>query len=247
VIPQTLAALVAFVALVVPGLAFELLRERRRAAVEETPFREVSRIGVTSACFSSVAITLLFALHAVRPSATVDLAAWLRDGTDYAADNLGSVLGTTLMFLVVATGLAWATDQVLRGRAEARIVGGSIWFSVFRVHRPEGARPWVHLRLSDETEIWGYAGDYSPEQKLENRELLVEGGGLQYRRKGATEATPLPDWSFIAVRGDSITWMKVQYLEPQGQEGTRLVPAVYPQARWATTVQRLPRPLRRTS
>jgi len=228
VVPETLGALVAFLCFIVPGLVFELLRERRRPFIEETAFREASRIGLTSVLFTLVACLVLALVRALRPSWIADPSQWLRDGQKYAEQNLVLVVMTLVAVMTVAILFALLVDWLFRRSAPGRIAPGSIWFSLFREHRPEGATPWVHLRLSDETEIWGYAGDYTPDQALENRELLVEGPELQYRRKGATKNTPLGTWSFISVRGADITWMKIQYIKP-GASGApnEIVPAVY--------------------
>jgi hypothetical protein len=240
VIRETLAALLAFLVFIVPGLTFELLRERRRPSAEQTAFREASRIALTSVLFSTAATLVLVAVRAVRPSAVVDPAAWLREGQRYVADHLTQVVVTVALLMGVSTVLALLTDLALRRTAHGRIVPGSIWFALFRQHRPPGATPWVHLRLVDETEVWGFAGDYTPDQSLENRELLVEGPRLQYRRKGQSTNTPLPRWAFIAVRGENITWMKVQYVR-DGDDGgpPEVVPAVYrDRPRWSDTLRR---------
>lgn len=229
--PDTLAALLGFLAFVAPGLAFEMLRERRRPSIEESSFREASRIALSSLVFSSAALLVLALIRTVRPSWFASPSAWLRGGSTYAAAHLGAVVASVAAFLLVAVLLAAGVDHLLRRRAGGHIVTGSIWFSAFRLHRPPGADPWVHLRLDDETEVWGYAGDYTPDQSLDNRELLVKGPQLQYRRKGAVENTLLPDWSFVAVRGATITWMKVQYVAEDEHGATVIVPARYEQQR----------------
>jgi hypothetical protein len=224
--PATLGALLAFLAFVAPGLSFELLRERRRPSIEETAFREASRIALTSLLFSGTALLILGVLRAIHKSWFVDPGAWLLGGNKYASAHLPAVGVTVVLLLALSLALAFVADFVFRRQAPGRIVPGSIWFAVFRKHRPLGTSPWVHIRLEDETEIWGYAGDYTPDQKLANRELLIEGPSLQYRRKNATANPELPDWEFIAVRGESISWMKVQYLK--GENGkTTTVPARY--------------------
>lgn len=49
--PQTMGALAAFLALVAPGIVFELRRERRRARRAETAFREAARVALGSLAF----------------------------------------------------------------------------------------------------------------------------------------------------------------------------------------------------
>ncbi|MBA2415136.1 MAG: hypothetical protein H0V64_04445 [Geodermatophilaceae bacterium] len=70
----------------------------------------------------------------------------------------------------------------------------------------------MHLRLEDETELRGYVGDYTPDQKLENRELTIEGPKLQMKVKNSIGWTELSDWSSVSVRGDSVSWIKVTYV-----------------------------------
>jgi Family of unknown function (DUF6338) len=64
VIPQTAAALLAFPALVAPGIVFENLRERRRPSIEQTTFREISGIALASLYFTVLSLTLLAGLRA---------------------------------------------------------------------------------------------------------------------------------------------------------------------------------------
>jgi hypothetical protein len=210
--PDTLGTLLAFLALIVPGLAFELLRERRRPFIEETAFREASRIALTSVIFTGSSVLVVTAISALKPSWFSDPAQWLKDGQLYLQAHLGLAVRTVAVVVLLSLALAVLTDLLLRRSAPGRIVAGSVWFAVFRQHRPAGSTPWVHLRLSDETEIWGYVGDYTPDAKLDNRELVIEGPKLQYRKKGADKNTMLPTWSFLCVRGESIVWMKVQYV-----------------------------------
>lgn len=217
-VPDTLGAVVAFLGLVAPGVAFELLRERRRPTVEETAFREASRIALTSLVFTLGAGAVLVLAHLAGASFVADLAEWLRRGNAYALDNLGLVSFTMLLQVSLALALAVLADWLFRRSAPGHVVPGSIWFQLFRNRRPDGATPWVHLRLGDETEIWGYADDYTPEQKLDNRELTLVGPGLQYRRKGATSNQELDRWAAICVRGDQITWLKVMYVSNDSAE-----------------------------
>ena len=237
-IPSTVGTLLAFLALVIPGLVFELLRERRRPFIEETAFREVSRIALTSALFSAAAILIVGILGRLVPGLVADPAEWLRQGRSYLASHLW-LIGLTLALIVsISTTMAILVDHAFRSSAPGRMVAGSIWFSLFRRHRPASTLPWVHLRLTDETEIWGYVGDYTPDQQLENRELVIENPRLQYRKKGQTTNTILDKWSFISVRGDDILWMKVQYIDRSNGE---IVAAVFPESGIGTTLRNVGR------
>jgi len=218
-VPDTLGAVVTFLGLVAPGVAFELLRERRRPSIEETAFREASRIALTSLVFTLGAGAILALAHLAGAPFVADPVEWLRHGGAYALDNLGLVSFTALLQVALALALALLADWTFRRSAPGHVVPGSIWFQLFRNRRPDGATPWVHLRLTDETEIWGYADDYTPDQRLDNRELTLVGPGLQYRRKGASTNQELDRWAAICVRGDQITWLKVMYVSNDSREG----------------------------
>lgn len=227
-LPDTLAALLAFLCLVVPGLLFELLRERRRPAVEETAFREASRVALTSALFSGTALLVFGLVRAAAPSLTVDPGRWLREGGGYAADNLARVTASVFGVVLLACTLALFVDWLLRRPAPGQIQPGSIWYALFRLHRPPHTHVRLHMRLNDGSQVVGYLGDYTPEHILENRELVLRGGSLQLRPKeGETDLQHGRNWQFVTVRGSEVTWMRVGYI---GQDGrwVKAVPARRP-------------------
>jgi Family of unknown function (DUF6338) len=228
-IPETLGAFLAFLGLVAPGLAFQLLRDRRRPSIEETAFREATRVALTSLVFTVAALGLLALLQNTGGLVMPDVAQWMRRGNAYLHDNLGLVSRALLLELVIALSLVAVVDWILRRSAPGRIVPGSIWFQLFRQRCPDGTTPWLHVKLEDDTEVWGYVGDYTPDQKLENRELTIIGPKLQYRRRDDTVNEPLDSWSSIAVRGAAISWMKVTYVaDDSPPDVPRVVPASWP-------------------
>ena len=161
-VPETLGAILVFLAFIVPGLAFELLRERRRPFIEETAFREASRISLTSMLFSLGALAILALLQYLGVTWLVDGGRWISEGRAYASSELGRVTATMLAFVGLSLSLSLLTDWLLRRSAPGRIVPGSVWFSLFRQHRPVGTTPWVHLRLKEDgLEVWGFIGDYT--------------------------------------------------------------------------------------
>jgi Family of unknown function (DUF6338) len=103
VIPQTAAALLAFLFLVAPGIVFENLRERRRPTFDQTTFREVSRVALASLCFSVLSLILL-------------------EGNGYVQGHYRVVAGFFLAELAVAVALAMATASYLgRGQGLGKV------------------------------------------------------------------------------------------------------------------------------
>jgi uncharacterized protein DUF6338 len=233
VFTQTFGVL-AFFGLVAPGVVFELLREKRRPSLEETAFREASRIALTSLVFTVLAISVLSVVRLIWQSALLDPADWLSNGMTYVAAHPGLMGRSLVLELLLAIGLAVATDWYLRRSAPGQIVGGSIWFQTFRRRRPEGTTPWVHVKLDDETELWGYVGDYTSDPDLAKRELTLTGPKLRYRRKGATADEHLDSWSSVSLRGDKISWMKVAYVaDDSPPDSPRLVAPAQLRERWS--------------
>lgn len=215
-IPTTVLGLFLFLLLVTPGLSYEMLRERRRPAVEESAFREASRIALASAAFDVAALLIFAVVRLVAPGALLDPGKWLADPHAYIRDHYALVGVTIGAFVVLAVGVAAGTDRLLRRQAPGDIRPGGIWFQLFRVDRPEGTVPWLSIRLSDGTDVAGFLSYYVSAEEPANREIALkqnaEHTGLQLRNKDATAVERLDGWSNVILRGDEITCLKVKYL-----------------------------------
>ena len=211
-IPQTAAALLAFLALVAPGIVFQNLRERRQPAVDQTTFREVSSIALASLSFSVLSLLLLAAVRARVPIIMPDPGRWLREGNRYVQGNYRLVAGFFLAELVLAIGLATAWSWVRgRGRA-ARIVKVSAWYHVFRELRPKGADTYARVSMQNGVEYIGRVIDYSIDVELADRELFL-GEPLWRRLSGEKDFTPLRvPWRWLILPAIQGIW--VSYLKP---------------------------------
>jgi len=204
VIPQTAAALLAFLALVAPGIVFQNLHERRQPAVDQTPFREVSSIALASLSFSILSVLLLAVVRACVPAIMPDPGRWLREGTRYFQGNYRLVAGFFLAELVLAIGLATAWSWVRsRGRA-ASIVKVSAWYHVFRELRPKGTDTYVRVSIQSGVEHVGKVIDYSTDVEVADRELFL-GEPLGRRLPGERDFTPLRvPWRWLILPGPAI-------------------------------------------
>ena len=223
-IPNTLATFAAFLMLVAPGLVFEIRRERRRPALQETAFREASRVAFTSLLFSGLALVLLSAIRGWWPALLLDPGAWLRQGKIYLVSNYRIVARTGLVQVAVAVGLALLVDELLaQSQTKGHITPFSAWYHVFRKELPPNQVAWVGLRLSDKTEIWGYLKHYGAESDVKNREITlradVDGRHLYMQAEGDEQPKELTDWKTIVVPGDQIVLLKVTYKDQAFPEG----------------------------
>jgi hypothetical protein len=155
-IPDTFGTILTFLAFVAPGLLFELLREQRRPATEESTFREASRIALASLAFTLTALLLMLGVRQLVPQIVADPSTWLVEGHLYLKDHFSLAMISVLVELVIAMSLTVTVDSLLRRSPHGSIRGGGVWFHQFRVRCPNGATPWLHVRLADETEIWGF-------------------------------------------------------------------------------------------
>jgi hypothetical protein len=108
VIPQTAAALLAFLFLVAPGIVFETCVNGGGQLSIRRHFGEISRLALASLCFSVLSLVLLAGVRALAPEIMPDPGRWLREGKHYVQDNYRLVAGSFLAELVVAIALAIA-------------------------------------------------------------------------------------------------------------------------------------------
>lgn len=216
-IPQTAAALLAFLALVAPGIVFQNLHERRQPAVDQTPFREISSIALASLSFTILSVLLLAVVRARVPAIMPDPGRWLREGTRYVQGNYRLVAWFFLAELVLAIGLAAAWSWVRsRGRA-ARIVKVSAWYHVFRELRPKGTDTYVRVSIQNGVEYFGKVIDYSTNVELADRELFL-GEPLGRRLPGEKDFTPLRvPWRWLILPGSAIQGIWVSYLQKSAE------------------------------
>jgi hypothetical protein len=178
VIPATFGALLGFLGFVAPGLVYNTIAERRRPPRNESTFAEISRVALTSLGFSLIGLAILwllqqhpgFALPNIRlllihgkwllqqhPGlALPNIGLWLMHGNKYAANNLGKVFFGLLAQVILSCGLAAAVAWILTLKSRHRFRTDTVYGSIFRRWTPEKFGNWVHVKLEDETEFWGY-------------------------------------------------------------------------------------------
>jgi Family of unknown function (DUF6338) len=164
VIPQTAAALLAFLFLVAPGIVFENLRERRRPTFDQTTFQEVSRLALASLCFSVLSLILLAGVRAVVPKILPDPGRWLLGGNGYVQAHYQVVASFFLAELAIAVALAIAWSSYLsKGRSfDIRRISG--WHLAFRQLQPSNADTFVLVIILWPPERLGRAPAPGPER-----------------------------------------------------------------------------------
>ncbi|MGW3964082.1 DUF6338 family protein [Amycolatopsis sp. NPDC005003] len=218
-IPQTLGALAGFLALVAPGIVFELRRERRRGRHQETAFREASRVALGSLVFTLASVLLMTAVQQAGARLFVRPADWLTRGEAYAREHLTLIVVSVAVELAIACGLAWGFEALFahrRGEA-ATVQQRSAWAQALRADRPAGTRAWAHAQLENGTSFYGYVRSYTPSGPLAERELVLEGEALTCEKDDETKVIG-EDWRRVVIPGAKITYLRVTYLDAKTGE-----------------------------
>ena len=218
-IPSTFGALLAFLGLVAPGITFELVTERRRPRQNSTAFREVSSVALASLGFTLAAVALLALLRLVAQAAVPDVPQWITQGNRYLARNPGPVFTGLGLEVVGACALAALAGWFVTRNSESSITNYGAWYQILRQDRPPGARAWVHVRLDDETEFWGYLRHFTPDDSADVREIVLGGTTLMWRRKSDQARSSIgANWDAVCVSADRIQYFRVIYRYDSGPQ-----------------------------
>ncbi|MGD1237500.1 DUF6338 family protein [Mycobacterium seoulense] len=199
-IPQTIVGFFFFLLLVAPGVRYELLRERRRPAINETAFREAARVALYSFGFSFSACVIISLLRIKFRTALFDPVAYNRDSKTYLATSYTAMIWTVVIEVLIAFALVYILDFVFATKLHLRFLDRlpaplqkamsptiqkhGLWWELFenRFWRKDGKVPLLRIRLSDGSRVAGYLAGYTTYDKLENAEIAVtkgEGRGTQ--------------------------------------------------------------------
>lgn len=232
-IPDSFAAFYAFLGLVAPGLVFHMLREHRRAPLQESSIREAGRIALTSLLFTSASLLILSVAGVVWPAAFADLRSWAQLGDPYLRNHLEVAVTTVAVEVLLACALAVVVSLFLgpvgveRRPAFKQLFGAhevsnaSVWYRLFTYELPRDRSPWVEVTLDDGTVIYGYVYEYTADTATSDRELSLQGPGLRTRRAGRDLEERYFD--YITLKESRIKVLKVAY-EPRAEDGGQSQP-----------------------
>jgi hypothetical protein len=218
VIPDTLAALLSLLGVVAPGLVFELRRERRHPAHNDSAFREASRTALSSLLFTSVVLILMGFVRLIWPSVVVDVGAWVEGGNAYFADHDVLIGINTAIAVLAAVALAVLAESIFGRNVAASIQPGHIWSYMFKTNRPRGTNNWVGVELTSGGRVFGYVDRYSAGLGTDEGELFVVGPGLTLVRPPREDADAQPEqlsldgkWDGIHIRASEISSVRLHY------------------------------------
>ena len=225
-IPETIAALYAFLGLVAPGLAYQLIRERQRPALQETSFREASRIALTSAVFTTLSLATLALIDRASPWALVDAGTWLSQGTTYAASHVGLVARSAVYEVVLACVYACAAYMVVTkvsARKKTKIIKNDVWYQTLIEDAPKDHVAWVLVKLSDGSALWGHVDLVTVGSSVDDVQLSLKGPKLTLREGPSGAKQEQNYWKRTLVPASDVSLMKVTY-GPKGEDSAVTMP-----------------------
>lgn len=148
-IPQSLVTLIAFLLLVLPGLAFERGYKTVKPPRRSSAFQEASRVAATGLVFSAATIALLAWFEADHDGVLPDPAEWIRDGNAYVEQNYELVTRLTVIQVIASCAGAWLAAQSLRFLRPAHLAIQRWWAKKRPTFLPD--RMGVH---SDAPALW---------------------------------------------------------------------------------------------
>jgi len=217
-IPDTVGALFGFLGLVAPGLTYRAVIERRTDRHSESAFTEISRVALTSLVFTLAATAILWLLHLAFRMAVPEIDAWLLGGTAYAAAHLGSIFVGLVAEVAIACALAMTVALIVTRKSQSRFRDESVFGAVFRRYAPPDYFPWVHVRLDNDVEFWGYERAHDDRDDAIAPRLVLAGSTLLRRLPGETERKAIgKDWDVVVIDATRIRYLQVTYMNHEGQ------------------------------
>lgn len=204
--------MVLFALFVVPGLVFDLLGRRRRVEVDESAFREASRVvlasvalGVPGAAFGYVAWITMSGQPPVLSKLLTGDGAYYRD---HAEVSFLAVVGYVASSVVVAIAINLVLDLV-KGRSLTP--HHSQWTQVFRFEPPPGSRAYV--RVKTKSGFWwaGQVIHFTADLEVAGREITLAAPISRGSDEGTVWSCD-PDIQRLLFRNEELESISVMYV-----------------------------------
>ncbi|WP_431230469.1 DUF6338 family protein [Paenarthrobacter nicotinovorans] len=210
--PTSWTALLLFLLVVVPGLAFDVFSQRRRPNADESVFREASRVVQASIWLAAPGLGLALVLfQAVSDGAMPRWGKIIGGEGRYLEENDWRLLLAVAAYLIGSVGAAFVADLVLR-----RMHGGTLtsthsqWRQAFRKDRPEGAQTFVRITMTSGERWAGLVAHYSADLEVGGRELILREPILG-AKAGSDDFLQVDGLGALILKGDNIDAIQVFY------------------------------------
>lgn len=213
--PSSLAGLLIFIALLMPGFVHHTWRRRTVPLRPDSPLLETTNLVTISLVADLAALTLFGVARWIWPSAFLDPAGFLAEPKQFFIENLGAASRTAVGLLFIATLIAWLIAarvpplRWLATRFDPSIVDVPAWYEVFEALDDK----YVHVGCSMKGGgyISGILAWYSTDTaETDDRSLVL---APPFRRIEADGSVDVSMVGRIVLSARDIEVMEVTYLE----------------------------------
>lgn len=216
-VPSTVDGIVVLLLLIVPGLHYDLLRERYRPGRNESAFFEISRVLLSGVLLSSASLCILGLARWIAPPIIDDYSDLLIHPT-YISAHLALTLWSTSWFLIVSLTIgslvanSWPTDTAFVSSSE------SAWIIAFaRTPQKKAAEQGfgppqieVEVKTKDGMVYEGVVSDYSKDPAIADRELILVPTSVT-RADGSSISLQDQGWYQVVLSACEISSILVRY------------------------------------
>lgn len=207
------ASILAFLVLIAPGAAFELLYQRRRPARSTSAFQEANRVALVSAVSIAAAISAFWAASMRWPDHVVHLPDLLQDSLRFLTERPGLVVANAVGLEALAISVASALALLVTWSGRAHIVDASAWVLSFRDQAPDATCPYVVLSTHEGERHMGYLGSYTSEPVAPAERELQLLPPLFFQGPNDDAPVPYPiDTQRVVIGGREIAAIAVSYI-----------------------------------
>jgi hypothetical protein len=221
-VPTSTLSFVIFLAIVAPGICYELLQQRRHFPRQESAFVEVGRILFSGTLISALTLLLLGLVKLWSPRSMVDAPALVLQGVPYFGHHIALVGWTAVLELLTSTLLAVVFSDVRTGKAARPIQPIDPWHALAERYVKPGIKVNVRVRLKSGLEIAGRYAAATTEPDLAKRELVLSEPIYMHENGDAEAPRKLDQWQALVVPGGEVMYFAVQhYGTPEAESSVR--------------------------
>lgn len=219
---STVIGLIWLVFLVAPGLLFDLLRERRLPTVQESAFRESSRVVLSGVIFNVLAVLVLRGVAIAGGPPTPDGRLWVADPRSYVVMNFDLVKRFIILELLLSLVFAFVTHVLLMRGAITRIKPVTGWHNAIRGDAPAGSTPAARVKLDDGTVYVGAIGAFTTGDVAPDEREIVLRSPIWAKAPNERNLISVPrEWQEVVLSGSRIKSLAVAYWTTREVESER--------------------------
>lgn len=201
-----------------PGIVFESARERNLPGLEQSSFREGSRIALSSVVLTGVSIAVLASVRAVAPGLMPSAGQWLGAPHSYVTAHYRLIARTLVLEVGLASCMALIAARGLlprQWRCSQSRPHSTISVVLHETATEPSSVPFVQLRTVQGTLFTGIVASHDASGPRNDRQIALR-PPLSVHRPGADTASSLR-WPRLVLPVADIAEMHVTYVREEGE------------------------------